>query len=113
MDVSFEKAKLAKLCNSEKKLRGEYGPRMCPLIQQRLADLAEVDTLLDMKLLPGRCHELTQNLAGHLAVDLVHPNRLVFRPNHDPLPTTKNGSLDWGRVTKIIVVGIGDYHPKG
>ena len=83
---------------------------MAGLIQRRLADLAEVDTLLEMKLLPGRCHELKQNWSGHLAVDVVHSDRLVFKPNHDPPPETKSGALDWGGVTKIIIVGIVDYH---
>ena len=109
MEISFETAKLAKLCGSEKKLRGKHGPRQAGLIQQRLLDLAAAETLAVMRLLPGRCHELVGSLAGHLAMDLVHPDRLVFRPDHDPLPR-KDGALVWELVTKIEVTGIGDYH---
>lgn len=109
MEISFETAKLAKLCSSEKKLRGKYGPRQAGLIQQRLLDLAAAETLAVMRLLPGRCHELVGNFADHLAIDLVHPDRLVFRPDHDPVPR-KDGALVWGAVTQIEVVGIGDYH---
>ncbi|MBI1903069.1 MAG: killer suppression protein [Planctomycetia bacterium] len=110
MDVSFANSKLQKLCNSEKKLRGEYGPRMGALIQQRLADLAAAATLATMRQLPGRCHELKGDLKGHFAVDLVHPDRLVFRPFHHPLPMLADGGLDWSRITSIEIVGIGDYH---
>lgn len=110
MEISFDKKKLAKLCNSEDNLRAEYGPRMAKLIQQRLLDLSEAENLEEMRSLPGRCHALTQDWAGHLAVDLVHPDRLVFRPDHNPVPTNKGGGLDWGKVTEIVVVGIGDYH---
>lgn len=111
MEISFSKAKLAKLCNSESKLRGEYGPRMASLIQQRLIELDDAETLDVMRYLPGpRCHELTKNLKGHLAVDLVHPKRLVFRPDHNPLPAKKDGGLDWSKVTKIRIVDIIDYH---
>ena len=53
MDVSFSTAKLAKICSSEKKVRGEYGPRMAALIQQRLTELRAADTLEDMRHLPG------------------------------------------------------------
>lgn len=109
MEISFESARLAKLCNSEKKLRGKYGPRMAGLIQQRLLDLAAAETLAVMRFLPGRCHELVGNFAGHLAMDLVHPDRLLFRPDHDPVPR-KDGALVWELVTKIEVTGIGDYH---
>ena len=109
MEISFETARLAKLCSSEKKLRGKYGPRQAGLIQQRIMDLAAAETLAVMRLLPGRCHELVGNFAGHLALDLVHPDRFLFRPDHDPVPT-KDGALVWELVTKIEVVGIGDYH---
>ena len=111
MDVAFSTAKLAKLCNSEKKLRGEFGPRMAAVIQQRLTELQAAETLEDLRHLPGpRCHELTGNLSGHLAVDLVHPQRLLFTANHDPLPERESGGLDWGAVTAVLIVGITDYH---
>ncbi len=111
MDVCFANAKLQKLCNSATKLRGQYGPRMGKLIQQRLAELADAETLDDMRLVVGaRCHELTQNLKGLLAVDLVHPDRLAFSPFDDPVPRKPDGGLDWKQVRSIEVVGIGDYH---
>ncbi len=110
MEISFATSKLAKLCNSEKKLRGDYGPRMAMVILQRLMDLTAAETLESMRSIPGRCHSLTQNLDGLFAVDLVHPDRLVFVPDHDPVPQLKNGGVDWAKVTKIEVAGIGDYH---
>lgn len=111
MEVSFANGKLQKICNSAKKLRGEYGPRQADLIQQRLAELADVDTLEDMRTIPGaNCHELTQNLKGLLAVSLVHPDRLAFRAANSPLPKKQDGGLDWRRVTHVEIAGIGDYH---
>jgi len=110
MEISFATSKLAKLCNSEKKLRGAYGPRMAGVIQQRLMDLDAAETLEVMRDVPGRCHQLTENLDGLFAVDLVHPDRLVFMPDRDPVPQLSGGGIDWSKVTKIEVVGIGDYH---
>jgi len=111
MEIGFSKAKLAKLCNSESKLRGEYGPRMALLIQLRLIELHDAEDLSVMRSLPGpRCHELTQDRDGQLAVDLVHPYRLIFRPDHDPLPLKDDGGLDWSQVTRIEIVEITDYH---
>lgn len=111
MKITFSSAKLSKLCNSAKKLKGKFGPRMAALIQQRLSELKAADTLEDMRHLPGaRCHELTGNLKGYLAVDLVHPDRLVFRPDHDPIPELPSGGLDWNQVTDIEIYGVGDYH---
>lgn len=111
MEIGFANARLQKLCNSDKKLRSKYGPRMADLIQQRLLELRDACKLAIMRTLPGaRCHELKQSLKGHLAVDLVHPDRLVFKPDHDLIPRKDDGGLDWEKVTKIEIVGIGDYH---
>ena len=57
MEVTFDRAKEQKLCNSASKLKGEYGPRMSALIQERLASLVAAEDLEVMKHLPGRCHE--------------------------------------------------------
>ena len=84
---------------------------MADLIQQRLAELADAETLEDMRLIIGaRCHELTQNLKGLLAVSLVHPDRLAFKPADTPIPRKPDGGLDWKQVKSIEVVGIGNYH---
>ena len=111
MEVSFANSKLRRICNSAKKLRGEYGSRMADLIQQRLAELMDVDTLEEMRTIPGaNCHELTQNLKGLLAVNLVYPDRLAFRPADSPPPRKPDGGLDWSRVKYIEIAKIGDYH---
>lgn len=111
MEVFFTNSKLQKLCNSATKLRGEHGPRMAELIQQRLAELESAESLDDMRFIVGaKCHELTKNLKGLLAVSLVHPDRLAFKPADSPLPRKPDGGLDWSKVKRIEVVGIGDYH---
>ena len=111
MEISFTNKKLAKICSSAKEMKAAHGNRMADKIQQRLAELHAAETLADMRSLPGaRCHELKGNLAGSLAVDLVHPDRLVFSPDHDPRPELDDGGLDWHKVSKIVIAGIGAYH---
>lgn len=84
---------------------------MAEKIQQRLAELQAAESLADMREMPNaRCHELSGNFAGLLAVDLVHPDRLVFSPDHEARPELPDGGLDWQNVTKIVIEGIGDYH---
>lgn len=111
MDVSFSTQKFAKLCNSAKEMQAKLGARMAEKLQQRLFELRGADTLDEIpRVPPPRCHELTGDLKGRLAVDLVHPNRLMFFPDHDPIPEAKGGGLDWKQVTKVVVEGIIDYH---
>ncbi|MFH1965669.1 MAG: hypothetical protein ABIJ42_09040 [Acidobacteriota bacterium] len=60
---------------------------------------------------PERCHELTGGkLSGRLSVDLDFPYRLIFIPDHDPVPVKEDGGLDWSRVTAIKLLGIEDTH---
>ena len=67
--------------------------------------LAEVSYLK-----PERRHALTGNRKGQFAVDVKHPYRLVFRPNHDPLPRMEDWGIDLTKVTAITVLGVEDYH---
>jgi plasmid maintenance system killer protein len=59
---------------------------------------------------PHRCHELAGNRKGQLTVDLGHPYRLMFEPNHNPLPVREEGGLDWRLVTSINIIEIEDPH---
>jgi hypothetical protein len=64
-----------------------------------------------MRTIPAAdCHELRQNFKGFLAVKLVQPDRLVFKPIDDPIPRKHDGGLDWTQIRNIEVLGIGDYH---
>ena len=111
MDIHFSSRRMEKLCNSDKEMRKKLGNRMAEKLQQRLAELLAVGTLEDIRSLPAaRCHELIQNRKGQLAVDLDHPKRLIFEPNHNPVPKKTDGGLDWTRVTSIRVTEIVDYH---
>ena len=54
-------------------------------------------------LLPGKHND-------QYAVDLVHPHRLVFQPNHDPVPRLADGGIDVGHVTAITIIEVIDHH---
>lgn len=111
MDISFSNSKLEKECSDTKTLVRKYGPRCASLIAQRLNELRASATLDDMKFYPrARCHELTGNLKGSLAVDAEHPYRIIFEPDHNPPPTKPDGGLDWGQVTAVRIIDIMDYH---
>jgi plasmid maintenance system killer protein len=111
MDIRFASRKIQKLCDSENEMRARLGARGAARLSQRLAELKAATALEDLRHLPGaRCHELTQDRKGQLAVDLVHPRRLIFEPAQDPVPVKEDGGLDWLRVTAVVIIGIVDYH---
>jgi plasmid maintenance system killer protein len=110
MVIVFEDRKFEKQCNSHSKLVQAHGALRAKKIRLRLDDLMAALTLEDIRNAPGRCHELHGNLADHLSLDLDHPYRLLFVPNHEPIPRKEDGGLDWTQVIAVKIVGIRDTH---
>lgn len=109
MEVLFEDDDLAGTFRNPRELRKKHGAVRAKKIEQRLKHLAAVETLADMRFMPGRCHELRGDRAGQLSLDLDHPYRLLFRPADDPAPGP-GGGLDWAAVRVVVVIGIEDTH---
>ena len=84
---------------------------MARTIMTRLAVLKNARTLsLVPTSRPDRLHQLVGNRSGQFAVDLVHPYRLIFVPNHDPVPLKEDGGIDRDKITAITVTEVVDYH---
>ncbi len=69
------------------------------------ANLESAGTITSMRL-----HQLTGARSEQFAVDLVHPHRLIFRPNHSPVPVRDDGGIDTREVTAIMILEVVDYH---
>ncbi len=84
---------------------------MANTLMNRLAILKAARTLeLVPKNPPDRRHQLRGERNEQYAVDLVHPYRLVFKPNHHPLPRKHDGGIDTEQITAITIIEIIDYH---
>ncbi len=109
--VGFRSRKLAKIFNSEKELRKEYGKDMAKTIMRRMMVLKAAPSLADVShRRPERRHELKGKRKGTFGIDLVHPFRLILEPDHNPLPRKDDGGIDLKKVTAIIILGVEDYH---
>jgi toxin HigB-1 len=65
-----------------------------------------------MHTLPGKCHALSGDRAGEFAVGLWGSYRLIFAPDHDPLPRLPDGGIDTAHVTSIVIREVVDYHGR-
>lgn len=111
MDIAFRTRKLEKTLNSERELRKQYGKHMAEQLKARLAVLKNARTLADVpSSRPDRRHPLRGEREGQHAVDLVHPRRLVFAPNHEPVPKRSDGGIALNRITAITIIEVVDYH---
>lgn len=85
--------------------------RLAKPLQMRLGVLKNAPTLADVpRDPPVRCHLLTGDLAGHFAIVLKENWRLIFRPDHDPVPTKEDQGIDLKKITAIVIEGVEDYH---
>lgn len=111
MDISFRTRKLEKTFNALVGLQKAYGAQMAKAITKRMAVLKNAHHLgLVPTTKPERRHQLSGDRDEQFAVDLVHPHRLVFEPNHDPLPRKDDEGIDLEQVTAIKILEVIDYH---
>ena len=110
MDISYADKKLGKIINSEKELQKKYGKNARCIIR-RMAVLKAAPSLAHVSHRPPeRRHELEGQRKGTYAVDIKHPFRLVFEPNHDPVPLKEDKGIDLNKVTAITILEVEDYH---
>jgi len=110
IEISWADHKLEKSCLTDKEGQRRWGPDNWKLMKKRLASLAAAPTLEAMVGVPGRCHQLRGDRRGQFALHLWGQYRLVFVPDHDPIPLVEDGGIDQGRVTRILITEVVDYH---
>jgi plasmid maintenance system killer protein len=113
MEISFSTKKLKKQMELTKEMVKVHGPLRAKKLRLILTALRAAPSLAAFAppySPPHRCHELTGNLKGKLSLDLDHPYRLLFVPDHEPLPRREEGGLDWSKVTAVTITGVENTH---
>jgi plasmid maintenance system killer protein len=110
VEISYKSRRLEKQLTDPKEMVKSFGQKAIK-IKQRLKNLKDADNLGIMRtILAARCHELTGDHKGELAVDVSGNYRMIFEPLHDPIPKKDDSGLNWEEVTKIQINEIEDYH---
>jgi proteic killer suppression protein len=111
LDISFTSSRMEKLFNSSENLIKAFGEPQATKIELRMEVLQVADNLgLVPHTVPERRHELVGKRKGQFAVNLKHPYRLVFEPDHDPIPLKDDGGIDLEQVTAVKILDVIDYH---
>ncbi len=76
---------------------------MAERLKARLADLLAAGCLND--LVAGRPEASREG--RQVSVDLCDGMKLVFCVNHDVLPLTRGGAVDWSNVSRVKILRIG------
>lgn len=113
MDITFADKKLKKWANNNSLAVQKMGERKAKIYQKRLSDIAATNNFTDLEFLPGRFHQLTDNLKDKWACDLDHPYRLIFEPAEKPIPKDEDGKQILIKIKSIEIVEISNYHKEG
>ncbi len=109
MKLHFKSRKLKRQCENPREAQKKYGPKIGTKLTQRVGELESAPSLADIEKIPAaRLHRLKGQRSNELAVDLVHPFRLVLKP-------ILEGDADINNLESITIVrieGVTDYHGK-
>jgi plasmid maintenance system killer protein len=108
--ISYKSNKLKKSLTEAKEMQKAFGD-MAKKVNQRMKELSASDNLQVLKSIPAaNCHELRGNRKGEFAVDISANYRIIFVPDHDPIPHMDDKSIDCIEITDIRILGTEDYH---
>jgi proteic killer suppression protein len=105
MYINFINNQIKKLCENHAFAIKKLGNRNADRLFQRVAEIRASENLADLMKVPSaRCHHLSNDRKGQLALDLVHPKRLIT------LPTTVEGQIIETLIKELTVIEVVDYH---
>lgn len=100
MLIEYKNHSIQKICTNASSATEKYGPEMAEKIHLRIDQIKASDNVEQMILFHiGRCHGLQGKRKNQYAMDLVHPQRLIFE---------KIGS----KIQIAKIIEITDYHDK-
>lgn len=108
LELAFDTKELRTICENEDYAKQVLKPLVAEILKHRLADLRAATSIRD--LVAGRVHQVEDINNHHMIVGLRDNHRIVLCANHPKNPTDKDGRIDWSRVSRIKVLGIGREH---
>lgn len=106
MEISFASKKLERCARNPKIAQREWGDLRTKIFFKRITALYAAQTFNDLRNVPGRFHELTENRRGQWSCDLDQPYRLIITP------VTDTNSVGGGYSNKAVIVEIINYHKE-
>lgn len=98
MEITYKNKNIEKVCTNASYAEKKYGSDMAEKIHQRIDEIDASETVEEMiQYHIGRCHHLKGNRKCQYAMDLIHPQRLIFE---------KKGN----EIQIVNVIKITDYH---
>lgn len=106
MEISFQSEALLNLCISDSIADHEFGSTAAEALRNRLDDIRAADCVDE--LLAGHPH--ATQLAGQdcYQLEFAKGRWLWIAPNHINPRVIADGTPDWGRVRRVLVIAVGN-----
>ena len=106
MDIKFGNNRLLKSANNDREGQKKLGAIRFKIYKKRLDQIRAARNLEDLRLVPGKFHELKEDRKGQWACDLDQPYRLIFTPQENPIPSDNNGKFIWVEILGVEIIEI-------
>lgn len=113
MIITFADRNLKKYANDNKLAVKKMGVKRAKIYQRRLGDMAAANSFADLEFLPGRFHQLAENMKDKWACNLDHPYRLIFEPADVPIPKDEDGKQILIKIKSLEIIKVTNYHKEG
>lgn len=107
LKLAFETEALRDLCTSEVIALQELPPLVAQSLFRRLADIRAASNILYLPV--GKPAELDAAPPGLVVVKLHQNHHLLFSAAHQQVPILSSGNVNWGSVTDVKLLKIGNY----
>ena len=109
MDIEFKDKVIRELCESNRSAVRTLGAPSAKKLRTRYSDLEAAKNVFELPPV-GNPHTYVANKKEVFSLNLHGGARVLFVPNHNPVPTKIDVGIDWREVTAIIIIEIGDPH---
>jgi hypothetical protein len=103
MEIAFRTRSLRELCESEEKMRKEFGLGVATTLKARLADLRAANVIADLPI--GEPMVMSRPGGCALLINIGVGCRMIIQANHRSSPIL-SGSVDWSAVTRVKIISI-------
>ena len=97
MIFAFSTKTIRALCECQAKAERVLGLKAAKKLRERLADIRAAGNVTD--LIAGRPREIEGGRLPNYAINLADGFRMILCSNHNKIPVTKAGRVDWSKVS--------------
>ena len=104
MELAFDSKEVRRLCEDKSYAEAMLGPIVAESLRDRLADLLAVDHIFDLPI--GKPTAVQNSVSSGYQITLADQHYLLVGCNPVRPPKAADGSIDWNRVRKLLVIQV-------